>query len=43
MSVCLENRAGDGHLEDYNKAVEKVSKTVVVEHHRLLGPQYMKL
>ena len=23
---CLENRAGDGNLEDYNKAAEKVSK-----------------
>jgi hypothetical protein len=24
--VCLENRAGDGHMEDYNKTEEKVSK-----------------
>jgi hypothetical protein len=24
--VCRDNRAGDGHMEDYNKAEEKVSK-----------------
>jgi len=24
--VCLENRAGDGRREDYNKTTEKVSK-----------------
>ena len=24
--VCLENRAGDGHMENYNKTEEKVSK-----------------
>jgi len=24
--VCLENRAGDGHMDDYKKAEEKVSK-----------------
>jgi len=24
--VCLENRAGNGHMGDYNKPTEKVSK-----------------
>jgi hypothetical protein len=24
--VCLENRAGDGHMEDYIKAEERISK-----------------
>jgi hypothetical protein len=27
MSVRLVNRAGEGHLEDYNRPAEKVSKT----------------
>lgn len=37
--VRFETRAGDGSMEDYNRAGEKLVKWIIVEDHRLVRPQ----